>query len=53
MKERLPLAERLKKGLQEALAFEKSELELRTHAVEIPDPTHTCTAQDVDIPGPQ
>jgi hypothetical protein len=42
MRKRLPLAERLKKGLQEALAFEKGELELRRHAVEIPDPASSA-----------
>lgn len=47
MKKRLPLAERLKKGLQQAIAAEKGELELRTHTVEIPDPPRAYTAQDV------
>lgn len=53
MKERLPLAERLEKGLREALAFEKGELELTTHTVEVPDRTRAYTAQDEDISGPE
>lgn len=47
MKARPPLAERLKKGLQDVIAFEKGEITLRTREVVIPDPPQNYTASDI------
>jgi len=47
MKARAPLAERLKKGLQELIAHEKGEITLRTREVVLPDPPHNYTAADI------
>lgn len=47
MKQRPPLAERIKKGLQELIAHEKGEVTLRTREVFIPDPPQSYTAEDI------
>ncbi len=47
MKTRAPLAERLKKGLKEAIAHENGELTLRTRKVAVPDPPRKYGAGEV------
>ena len=47
MKPRAPLAERLKKGLREAIAHEKDELTLQTRKIFIPDPPRSYGAEDI------
>ena len=47
MKKRAPLAERLKRGLEQAIAHERGEITLRTREVNIPDPPQAYTAEDV------
>lgn len=46
-KQRPPLADRLKKGLEEALLHARGELELRTTVIEIPEPPPAYAPRDV------
>lgn len=47
MKKRPPLAERIKRGLQQAIAFERGEITLRTKEVKIPAPPQNLSADDI------
>ena len=44
---RAPLAERLKKGLREAIAHERGECQLRTRTVTLPDPPRAYGAEEI------
>ena len=44
---RAPLAERLKKGLREAIAHERGECNLRTRTVMLPDPPRSYGAEEI------
>ena len=46
-RDRIPLFERLKKGMEEAIRHSKGEIALTTTVIEIPDPPPTLRAEEV------